>query len=270
MTDYKALYEKQKDHIHELNQQAIRMRWGDDEIKKLKEENEQLKVKLSNATMDTGKLTETIWEKDEENKKLQEKVKAEHATGKEMYESFMAERSKVSKLQEEIKELKDATVVVARETFQQKVRETTEKFRGMVNAMGEENKALSAENEQLKDFTNWENHPALKHKVVLDDDHYLEHLGEDGELIHPEEVKELEQLKGAYKFQKQVSFWRMCESYNGFHKDTNLNDPEWLGEMDAMIEDRWDSNAWCDGTVEELQKGYRDWVGGEESEDEDA
>ena len=143
-------------------------------------------------------------------------------------------------------------------------------YKALYEKQLEENKALSAENEQLKDFTNWENHPALKHKVVLDDDYYLEHLGEDGELIHPETVEELEQLKGAYKFQKQVSFWRMCESYNGFHKNTNITGPEWLVEMDAMIEDRWDENEWCEGTLEELQQGYRDWVGGEESEDEDA
>jgi prefoldin subunit 5 len=46
-------------------------------------------------------------------------------------------------------------------------------------------KKLEEENEKLKDFTHWENHPALKHKVVLDDDYYLEHV-EDGELIDPE------------------------------------------------------------------------------------
>jgi len=33
---------------------------------------------------------------------------------------------------------------------------------------------LKEENQKLKDFTNWENHPALRHKVVLDDDYYLE------------------------------------------------------------------------------------------------
>jgi len=49
----------------------------------------------------------------------------------------------------------------------------------------EEKGQLEAEVEELKDFTHWENHPALKHKVVLDDDYYLEHV-EDGELIDPE------------------------------------------------------------------------------------
>jgi len=40
----------------------------------------------------------------------------------------------------------------------------------------EEKGQLEAEVEELKDFTHWENHPALKHKVVLDDDYYLEHV----------------------------------------------------------------------------------------------
>jgi regulator of replication initiation timing len=49
---------------------------------------------------------------------------------------------------------------------------------------------LEEENKKLKDFVNWENHPALKDKVVLDDDFYLEHLV-DGELIEPEEFTSL-------------------------------------------------------------------------------
>lgn len=126
---------------------------------------------------------------------------------------------------------------------------------------------LEEENKKLKDFTNWENHPALKHKVVLDDDHYLQHLNEEGELIHPDEVNE---LKEALELQRKVSFWRMCETHNGFPSigDTNLRDPEWIAEMNAMIEDRQES-MWCNGTVKELQEGYLEFVGGPETEDED-
>ena len=50
MVDYKALCEKQMDYIHDLHQQAIRMRWGSpspDEIKKLQEENKKLKEALA-------------------------------------------------------------------------------------------------------------------------------------------------------------------------------------------------------------------------------
>ena len=39
---------------------------------------------------------------------------------------------------------------------------------------------LFIENEKLKDFTNWENHPALKDKVVLNQDGYLETCADNG------------------------------------------------------------------------------------------
>ena len=120
-------------------------------------------------------------------------------------------------------------------------------------------KELEEENKKLKDFSNWENHPALKHKVVLDDDYYLYYLHEE-ELIDPEEY---EKLKEDFEYQKQISFWRMCESYNGFHKNVCF-DKEWMDEMNEMIEEKHDSKAWCEGTVEELQEGYRVWVGYEE------
>ena len=54
------------------------------------------------------------------------------------------------------------------------------------------NKNLKEENEELKDFSNWENHPALKHKVVLDDDFYLKHLYEN-ELIDPDDYTKLKE-----------------------------------------------------------------------------
>lgn len=57
---------------------------------------------------------------------------------------------------------------------------------------------LMEENKKLKDFSNWENHPALNYKVVLDDDFYLEHLYE-GELVDPDDfvrvVEENKKLK---------------------------------------------------------------------------
>ena len=50
----------------------------------------------------------------------------------------------------------------------------------------------------LRDVLAWENHPALRHKVVLDDDFYLQHLYE-GELVDPDEfgsvVEENKKLK---------------------------------------------------------------------------
>ena len=63
--------------------------------------------------------------------------------------------------------------------------------------------------------------------------------------------------------ERKISFWRMCESYNGFHKNTNIHDPEWIAEMNAMIEDKFDPGLLrvdYPVSVEELQAGYSEWV----------
>ena len=116
-------------------------------------------------------------------------------------------------LREENKKLKDATIVVARETFNQKVREATEKFREMVNAMGEENKKLKEERDQAR----------------------------------------------------REAFWRMCEAYNGFHKNTDLRNPQWISEIKDAMEYHYDCCD-ADGSVEELHEGYIEWVGANETD----
>ena len=79
--------------------------------------------------------------------------------------------------------------------------------------------------EKLKDFTNWENHPSLNNKVVLDDDFYMEHLV-DGELIHPEELEELKEER-----------FRMCERANALGVDIYDNKEESEEESDEEDED---------------------------------
>ena len=59
--------------------------------KKLKAENEKLKVKLSNTMMDTGRLAETIWEKDEEIKKLKKEVSDNELEIREYQERVLGE-----------------------------------------------------------------------------------------------------------------------------------------------------------------------------------
>ena len=82
-----------------------------------------------------------------------------------------------------------------------------------------------------------------------------------------EELQEMnEALKAELELQKKISFWRMCEAYNGFHKNTDLRSSEWIVEMNAMIEDRFEEGL---GSVEDLQAGYLDWVGGGETEEEE-
>jgi hypothetical protein len=210
----------------------------------------------------------------------------------------------------------------------QQYKDTLEEHFHHYELLKAKNETLEAEVEKLKDFSNWENHPALKHKVVLDDEYYLEHL-EDGELIdtdtfrllkdenehldsvvdeYREENKKLKEEIGDLRYretcrkseikeenkqlkeknaeliseklklddeanklteeveeERKISFWRMCESYNGFHKNTNLHDPEWIAEMNAMIEDKFDPGlllhpGYGPVTVEELQAGYSEWV----------
>jgi len=107
---------------------------------------------------------------------------------------------------------------------------------------------MKKDEESLKDFTNWENHPALKHKVVLDDDYYLGHV-EDGELIDPESFsllkdekehldslvddlkKELESLKKSNK-QKTKIIRKFREQVNE------------LQERENRMTDIADANGW--------------------------
>ena len=111
----------------------------DEENKKLSEENEKLKKeneKLKQKTTEHLGMAETLHDAVvEENKELKEEMERIQEKLDEMYEfSYF---TKLKKAEVEIKKLKE-------------------------------------ENEKLKNFDNWENHPALRHKAVLDDDFYLE------------------------------------------------------------------------------------------------
>jgi hypothetical protein len=78
-----------------------------------------------------------------------------------------------------------------------------------------------------------------------------------------EMVLNYQKIDAELEFQRKVSFWRMCEGHNGFHKNTNIHDDEWLEEMRVMI-----SDLACGETApwdhEELFEGYKDWIGYEE------
>ena len=99
---------------------------------------------------------------------------------------------------------------------------------------------IKKEVKELKDFSNWENHPALKHKVVLDDDFYLQHLHE-GELIDPDDYKKLEkenkELKEEEEEQKATVF--EVEKDEGgfdhwaFEKADTENNVDYFNELKA-------------------------------------
>jgi len=87
-----------------------------------------------------------------------------------LYENELIEPDDYEKLKEENKKLKDAMVVVARESFEQKVRSATEKFREAVNDLGEENKKLKEENDVLQKFIagNYDYEPQVKALISRD------------------------------------------------------------------------------------------------------
>lgn len=119
------------------------------------------------------------------------------------------------------------------------------------------------ENEELKWLVAYQEHEVCRYSNAIEQEYVLK-------TDYDELQEENKKLQEALEMQKKVSFWRMCETHNGFPSisDINLRDPEWIEEMNAMIEDRQES-MWCQGTVKELQEGYLEFVGGYETEDED-
>ena len=112
---------------------------------------------------------------------------------------------------------------------------------------------LEAENEKLKDFTNWENHPALKHKVVLEDDFYLQHLYE-GELIDPEDYKKLKadneklfqfiiQVNGTEEHVEKMIVERMSKEFIDGNQD-------WWDQMELFQEEEKEECLECGKSME--------------------
>jgi predicted translin family RNA/ssDNA-binding protein len=137
-------------------------------------------------------------------------------------------------------------------------------------AHNDEIEKLKKEIKELKDFKNWENHPALKYKVVIDADYYIAHTnGKELEEMSAEIESLKEDLVEANKEVDEwtmISFFRMCEAYNGFHKNTNLCDDEWIASMEAEIEHRRSghmnsSDKW---TID----AYKEWINYEEMKDD--
>ena len=102
--------------------------------------------------------------------------------------------------------------------------------------------------------------------IYAQENEELQEMNESMKKTLQDKFNEIEALKAELELQKKISFWRMCEAYNGFHKNTDLRSSEWIVEMNAMIEDRFEEGL---GSVEDLQAGYLDWVGGGETEEEE-
>lgn len=123
---------------------------------------------------------------------------------------------------------------------------------------------LREENKKLKDFTNWENHPALKHKVVLDDDFYLQHLHE-GELIDPDDLKknddQIKKLQETVAEQATDLFFMKCENFAGGDRvrDDIGHGAEWAGEVKDTIQRLWHQCPVNDVDEKEMFKRYLEW-----------
>ena len=76
---------------------------------------------------------------------------------------------------------------------------------------------------------------------------------------------EYDDLKEELRMSRLYEFFRECEAYNGFHKDVNLYDQEWLNEMYVMFEERRQRGM---PATEELYKEYKEWIDYEPEEEQ--
>ena len=101
----------------------------------------------------------------------------------------------------------------------------------------------------------------LEEKIKKLEDFHVAHLV-DGELIDASDFIKLqekyEDLEEQLRMSRLYEFFRMCEAYNGFHKNTNLYDQEWLNEMYVMFEERRDRSM---PDTSELYKEYKEFIG---------
>lgn len=228
-------------------------------IKELKEENKKLKENkydkfkcskcqghhtgCSNPTCDS-----CVKDITKENEKLKEENMGLWLQGyTEGAKSYLVEAEKNDKLQDTIKELNSDLVKCSR--FLKDAEKFTEKFKNQFIKEREHNEKL------LKDYKQLNSDWAKKR----DED------GDEYRITINELKEEIKRLTVSLAEQKRISFWRMCESYNGFHKNV-IFDADWLEEMKAMIEDRKDEID----DEGDLFEGYKEWIGYEEEEEEDS
>jgi hypothetical protein len=164
----------------------------------LKEEMEELKeagqgrfttevlVKSKECMKENVKLKE-------ENKKLKKRIEEDHKAVpsfliKDLYLDAAEENKELKKELQEEKDGREHDVQQLQQVMDEKLQ-------------------LESEVEELKDFSNWENHPALKHKVVLDEDFYNSHLNECNELISADQrddlIEELDEAHRQYDLLKE-------------------------------------------------------------------
>jgi len=203
-----------------------------EEIAQLEAENHRLRDEFQ-KTLKTSARLEEVGKLREENKKLKEKVERE-------YDGRCADNDQNEQREKDLIAQNKGLTILKQEAEQRSF-------------------CYEAEIKKLKDFTHWENHPALKHKVVLDDDFYLQHLDEESQLIDPEQLKKLQETVAE---QATDLFFMKCECLaGGDHiRDTIGCGAEWAEEVKDAMRRLFHNCPVNDVELDEMFKRYLEWA----------
>ena len=240
-----------------------------EEVGKLREENKQLKQELEGVKeglaqkfykhfdeMDYNKMTilKTVGPYlDKMLDHLMEEDKRLTAALKELKEELELSEDKVCELTHENKKLSEENSQMKKNGGFVGDPETAECANAIAWRMTQE------KIKKLEDFTNWENHPALKHKVVLDEDWYQQHLDEEGQLIDPEQLKKLQETVAE---QANDLFFIRCESQAGGDEVMGRigYGAEWAEEVKEAMRRNFHNCPVNDVDEKEMFKRYLEWA----------
>jgi DNA repair exonuclease SbcCD ATPase subunit len=195
-------------------------------LKKMKQRHErEIKMKLNDywrGEERIKKLKEEIVELREDNEKLKSGID-------ELFDNNATASKQIEDLKEELNDYENSC---GRYDFDPLL--SQKKLCEIVEEWEKGNCHLHLEIEKLKDFTNWENHPALKYKVVLDEDYWLAH-SDMGELIDPDDYnklkEEIEELKYQIKELKEKNEKHNAGGFCGPERDQLVEDNKDLLEQ---------------------------------------
>jgi len=166
-------FKREKDKADFLGNNVLSWRRSseirDEENEKLKKENESLKDEIMSITSERDDITherDDLHGYEEEYKKLElenEELKKYKDLEKDILVSDVNEKQdEISLLKSRIEEISDEYD----DYHSQSIHQDDDEYKRLYN--------LEEENEKLKDFSEWENHPALRDKIVVDRDYYME------------------------------------------------------------------------------------------------
>ena len=190
-------FKREKDKADFLGNNVLSWRRSceksEEENEKLKKENESLKDEIMTITSERDDITherDDLHGYEEEYKKLElenEELKKYKDLEKDILVSDVNEKQdKISSLkilakllEERIEELEEISDEYD-DYHSQSIHQDDDEYKRLYN--------LEEENEKLKDFSEWENHPALRDKIVVDRDYYMEKEELTKELIQADDL----------------------------------------------------------------------------------